>query len=277
MLGHQYFSYDLITKYRTVFATLFNDIVVVRKKADGTEDHRFPVPVTFSAKRAWYARINQDPGLDKKAAITLPMIGFDLINIAMDNNRRGNPIHRVTAQRDSTSVTKMLAPIPFDLMFELYVGVKNHDDGYQIMEQITSFFVPDFTLTLKDPTGAIDYPLSVPIIMGNPTKDESYKTDFSERQSITWNIPFTMKAWVFGPTTTQGLIREVMVDLLVLPGTDKITPEEMDAAPRNVRITVTPNPSNALPEDNWTYNTTVEDFYDGKKFDPTDGIDKNIP
>lgn len=274
MLGHRPFSYSLLSKYRTVFATLFNDIFVSRKDVNGAEIERILVPVTYSAKRAWYARINQDPNLEKQASITLPMIGFNLINISLDQQRFINPIHKLYNQRDPTTYNKILAPVPYDLNFEVYVGVKTHDDGFQIMEQILSFFVPDFTLTMKDPTGVLDVKLSVPIIIGTPTIDETFKTDFSQRQSINWVIPFTLKAWLFGASRTQGLIREVLVDMHIAPSSTPITQEEMDESPRSVRITVTPDPSDALPEDSWTYNTTVEDFYDGKKYNPATGLDE---
>ena len=40
-------------------------------------------------------------------------------------------------------------PVPYNVLFELFIMAKNSDDGVQIVEQILPYFQPEYTITLN--------------------------------------------------------------------------------------------------------------------------------
>jgi hypothetical protein len=257
-----------MARYASAFATLFNDIQIVRSDGAGTETERFTVPIAYASKRAWYNRLIQDPSLDKPAGIILPRLGYHDVGIVYDSSRSRNPILPIVSAINDTTYKKVYVPVPYDISYELYVMTTTHFDANQIIEQILPFFVPDFTLTLIDPL-AMDHNISVPIVLGTPSKEDNYSGNFATtRQTIVWTIPFTMKSWLYGPTNTQGIIREVQIDFHI--------PEDMDDlndVPRIARILTVPDPIGADPGDAYTPDTTITEYTDGFVYDPETDTD----
>jgi hypothetical protein len=99
--------------------------------------------------------------------------------------------------------------------------------------------------------------------LNNVSFQDDYEGDFSTRRSLIYTFGFTAKTYLFGPVaaTTDGLIRKVQVDTYA--GTD------VNSAKREMRYTVTPDPLNAGPDDDFGFNEVTEIFYDAKKFSPT--------
>jgi hypothetical protein len=48
---------------------LFDNITLTRYKADGTEDRRIKVPIIYSPKEKYVARLVGDPDLNKKVSL----------------------------------------------------------------------------------------------------------------------------------------------------------------------------------------------------------------
>jgi hypothetical protein len=80
---------------------------------------------------------------------------------------------------------------------------------------------------------------------------------------LIYTFNFTAKTYLFGPIaeSTDGLIRKVQVDYYT--GTDTQT------AKREMRYTVTPDPIDAQPTDDFGFDESIEMFFDGKEFSPT--------
>ena len=106
--------------------------------------------------------------------------------------------------------------------------VKNNEDGMKIVEQILPFFKPEFTPTVQIIDG-ID-PVDVPIVLNSVSKEDVYEGSFEERRSLIWTLNFTMKAFFFGPTGSEKLIKFVEANVY--------TP--LDATEPFERVTVQP-------------------------------------
>ena len=76
-------------------------------------------------------------------------------------------------------------------------------------------------------------------------------------------MSFTAKTYLFGPiaATTEGLIKKVQAD--VYGSTDTTT------AKREMRYTVTPDPIDAGPTDDFGFSENWSDFGDSKNYSPT--------
>ena len=82
-----------------------------------------------------------------------------------------------------------------------------------------------------------------------------------------YRLQFTAKTYLFGPIADnpEGLIRKVIVDNYA--DTDRTT------AKREMRYTVTPNPANANPGDDFGFSEEWEYLGDSKSYSPTQQSD----
>ena len=86
MLG-EYTYNKVIRKCVIGFGTLFNGIEV-RKKTGGTTYQKMKVPLAYGPKQKFLARLEGHPELNKKVAITLPRLSFELTGISYDSGRK---------------------------------------------------------------------------------------------------------------------------------------------------------------------------------------------
>ena len=77
MLG-QYFYNESLRKTIIAFGSLFNDIVITRKNSTGTDTQSMKVPLAYGPKQKFIVRLEADPGINQKIAMTLPRIGFEI-------------------------------------------------------------------------------------------------------------------------------------------------------------------------------------------------------
>ena len=91
MLGN-YFYNESLRKTIIAFGSLFNDIVISRKNAAGTETQSMKVPLAYGPKQKFISRLTQDPGITQTVALTLPRIGFEIQSFDYDPSRKLNRI-----------------------------------------------------------------------------------------------------------------------------------------------------------------------------------------
>ena len=152
---------------------------------------------------------------------------------------------------------KQFAPAPYNLGFELHALVKNTDDGLQIIEQIMPFFTPDYTVTIHT-VPSIGDKRDVPIILTGVTQNDEYEGDFETRRVLSYTLSFTMKNYIFGPVEESEIIRKVNVRTYMEGGIGPVA--DPNTAGKTSDIVIEPNPSDADPDDTFTYNETTNFF-----------------
>jgi hypothetical protein len=265
MLGTQFY-HESIRKVIIAFGTTFNNIQLVRKDNDGNIKQSMKVPLAYGPRQKWLARLNEDADLSKAVAITLPRIGFEIQNLQYDPGRKLNrvqKIKKVKGKNDDRLDTQYM-PVPYNLNIQLYVMAKESDDSLQIIEQILPYFQPDSTLTIND-MADMGIKRDVPIVLNSVAYEDNYQGDFESRRAIIYTLDFTAKFYLYGPVTSQAVIKTVQVDQYSnLP----------DQAPkREQRYTVTPTPDNSDASDDFGFNETSSFFEDAKNYDPVTGTD----
>ena len=211
-------------KYIALFGTMFNKISIVRYDATtGAEVQRMVVPISYGPYQKFLARVNQDPELNRRTAITLPRMAFEITNMQYDGSRKLNSVKKIQAQINSDNTKKFqYAGAPYNLDFTLSIMTKYAEDGTQIIEQILPFFKPEWTTTVK----LIDNidPLDIPLILNSINMDDLYDGDFETRRSILWTLNFTMKGWYFGPERETKVIK--FMDIRTHSNTPASTPPD---------------------------------------------------
>ena len=221
MLGSTFY-HQTIRKYVAVFGTLFNDINIERKNSSGTVVERLKVPLAYGPKQKWLLAV-QDTTADRKVIATrTPRMGFAMTGISYDTARKLNTIGRNVKANTSSTTTSMVTmynPVPYNFDFELFILVKNAEDGTQILEQILPYFTPEFTVTVNT-IPDMNIKADVPIVLNSSSVADEYEGDLSTRRTITWTLSFVLKGLIYPNLTSGEIIKTIEVNFRI-PGGDK--------------------------------------------------------
>lgn len=209
MLSSTHFYHRITRKIVVAFGTIFNNIKLYRYNKAGTvEIERVSVPLSYAGKEKFYQRITQDPNLEQPVQITLPRMAFEMTAITYDPLRKRSSFAMDFAAQSNTSIQEVVSA-PYNLDFNLYVLVRNTEDGTQIIEQILPYFSPDYTVTV-DLVGLNNLKVDVPIILQSINYELMDDTGSSENErQIMWTLTFTAKAMMYGPINSSKVIRKV--------------------------------------------------------------------
>ena len=88
----------------------------------------------------------------------------------------------------------------------------------------------------------------------------------TSNRRIIYTMNFTAKVYLYGPITSGAVIRKASADLYTKMSTESPS--------RSERVTITPNPTTADYDDDYTYTETLDFFDDGLNYDEQSGLDK---
>ena len=257
MFGTWFYN-ESMRKMTIAFGQLFNKIEIKRSDASGNVVQAIKVPLAYAPKEKFLVRLDQQPDLENREfAITLPRMSFEISAIQYDASRkltRVQKFRRVKTGTDGKILNFNYTPVPYNISYNLNVFTATAESGLQIVEQILPFFQPDYTVTINAIPG-LDIKRDVPIVLNSVNYDDSYSGDFTTRRAVIYTLQFTAKTYLFGPASTQKVIKTVQSD--VYTDTD-ITNKAVEQ-----RIVITPNPTSADADDDFGFTTTITDFDNG--------------
>ena len=267
----QYFYNKHIRNTIIAFGTIFNTVSIRRYDSSGNPVSSLRVPLMYAPREKFLARLQQQTQLgagdEEKVAITLPRLSFEMTGFSYDPSRKINKMqkYKTAKSADDKNVFSQYAPVPYNVNINLYSFCANSDDSLQILEQILPFFQPDYTVTfIEDKT--MDIKRDIPIVLNSVNYEDTYSGDFSQRRAVIYTLGFTAKTYLFGPASTQKVIKETQTDLY----SDTDTTNKA----REMRIVITPNPTTADADDDFGFTTTIDFFEDSKKYNVTKDTDE---
>lgn len=204
-----------IRKITAAFASLFNNVILIRDNTDGTENQRFIVPLDFGDKEKYLKRLQGDPDLDKKTQITLPRMSYQMTGFSYDSTRKLNTNNKnFNISSDADKVLSQFNPVPYDVDFSLVVYTRNIEDGNQILEQILPYFTPDYTLKINF-VPEMGITRNVPIILNSivPTIDSEGSFN-SEVRTVYWTLNFSVKGFIFGAIKEVPIIKQSNTNII---------------------------------------------------------------
>jgi len=245
-------------KYVALFGTLFNKISITRDDLEGEQTQRMVVPIAYGPFQKFLSRITQDPELNRKTAISLPRMSFEITNMTYDGTRKIASKQKIIKNNTEVNNQKSFtwSATPYNLDFSLYIMTKHSEDATKIVEQILPFFKPEWTSTVK----LIDDldPIDIPIVLNGITNEDLYEGNYEQRRSVLWTLNFTLKGWYFGPERKQGVIKFIDVDMWTTLDTSKEHEESINVYPGlTADGTPTTDPDLTIPyeeiqfEDDW--------------------------
>jgi hypothetical protein len=257
MFGH--FYNQGMRKMTVAFGQVFNNIQIKRTGSDSTIQS-IRVPLAYAPKEKFLVRLDQQPNLeDRQFAVTLPRMGFEISGIEYDGSRKLTKVQKFKTTKTNTGVMNFnYMPVPYNISYNLYCFTATAEGGLQIVEQILPYFQPDYTVTINV-VPEMGIKRDVPIVLNNINYEDSYSGDFESRRAVIYTLNFTAKTYLYGPASTQKVIRETQADMHT----------DLPAATREERITVVPNPESADADDDFGFTTTISFFQDSKNYDKT--------
>jgi|TARA_A100001388_G_scaffold129819_1_gene96142 hypothetical protein len=255
MFGH--FYNQGMRKMTVAFGQVFNNIQIKRTGSDSTIQS-IRVPLAYAPKEKFLVRLDQQPNLeDRQFAVTLPRMGFEISGIEYDGSRKLTKVQKFKTTKTNTGVMNFnYMPVPYNISYNLYCFTATAEGGLQIVEQILPYFQPDYTVTINV-VPEMGIKRDVPIVLNNINYEDSYSGDFESRRAVIYTLNFTAKTYLYGPASTQKVIRETQADMHT----------DLPAATREERITVVPNPESADADDDFGFTTTISFFQDSKNYD----------
>tara|TARA_R110000744_G_scaffold166993_6_gene284305 strand:+ start:351 stop:1244 length:894 start_codon:yes stop_codon:yes gene_type:complete len=211
MLGHTYYHQHL-RKYVIVFGTLFNDLIIQRKDAANNVVQDIKAPLAYGPREKALARLEQDPNLNRKTAITLPRLTFEMQSFSYAPERKLNKIHRNVAglSDDKKKLYAAYSPVPYDIGFELNIMTKYAEDATQLLEQILPFFTPEWSITMNL-IPEMGWKQDIPVVLNSVSTSDTYEADFETRRALIHTLNFTLKGYFWGPLRKTGIIKTANV------------------------------------------------------------------
>ncbi len=264
-----YFYNESMRRMTIGFGQIFNNIQIKRKDSNGNITQSIKVPLAYAPKEKFLARLDNQPSLDNREfAITLPRMSFEISGIQYDASRKLTRVQKyktVKTGADGKILNFNYTPVPYNISYNLYSFTASAEAGLQIIEQILPFFQPDFTVTVNA-IPELNIKRDIPIVLNTVTYEDTYEGDFSRRRAVIYTLGFTAKTYLFGPASTQKVIKETQSDIY----TDTDTTNKA----REMRIVITPDPTTADADDDFGFTTTITNHTDSKKYNTTTDSDE---
>jgi len=264
-----YFYNESMRRMTIGFGQIFNNIQIKRKDSNGNITQSIRVPLAYAPKEKFLARLDAQPNLDEREfSITLPRMSFEISGISYDASRKLTRVQKfkhVKTGAEGKILNFNYVPVPYNISYNLYSFTASAEAGLQIIEQILPFFQPDFTVTVNA-IPELDIKRDIPIVLNSVNYEDTYSGDFSQRRAVIYTLGFTAKTYLFGPASTQKVVKTVQSDVYTDTDTTNKAREE--------RIIVVPSPTSADADDDFGFTTTIQNFTDGKKYSTTTDSDE---
>jgi len=208
MFAHAPYYFSTVRKMVIYFGTIFNDCYITRTDEEGAVTQLMRVPLTYSPKDKLLVRVDADPEIQRQWAITLPRMGFEMTGLRYDEDRKLNTsgMNVVKDNSDANKLKRQYNPVPYDFDFNLYIMVKNAEDGTKIVEQILPFFTPEWTATVNL-IPEMNVAMDIPVVLRSVDIKDEYEGNFETRRAIVWTLSFTVKGWLYGPVVSKPIIK----------------------------------------------------------------------
>ena len=263
-----YFYHETIKKYTICFGTIFNNITIKRTNSAGAVIQTQRVPIQNMPKQKWFVRSKAEPNLEKKASITLPAMGFEMVSMSYNPQRKLNTVENYvkTNNTNKNYMDQAFSPVPYDLGFDLYIMAKNRDDMSQIIEQIIPFFRPELNVKIKIMETELGITQDTPFILNSINSELIYEGNFENKNSYVYTLNFTCQGNFYGPVSTEPIIKTINYDVYLSSNTEE-TATTIAANTPDIEMNITPGLlANGSPTTNSTLSVAtseiaVEDDY----------------
>lgn len=210
-----HFYHATIRRTIAAFGSIFNDIKIVRKDADGEVRQITRVPLAYGPKQKFLARLDSASNLheDSKVAIKLPRMSFEITSLEYDPQSKVGKMNKIRRGSIVDGAQQIVyTNSPYRIGISLSVLAKNQDDALQVVEQILPYFQPEYTITINE-IPEIGVKGDIPIVLTSVNLTDDYEGDFMSRRAIIYTLEFSTRVRFYGPIQEKNVILSSSVDI----------------------------------------------------------------
>lgn len=216
MIGNAPFYNNSVRRVVSAFGAIFNDVTVRRTRSDGSIAQSILVPITYAPKQRFYQMAEfAKKDSSTNVQIVWPRMAYEMTGLYYDSQRKLHTLNRYsTGVETAKGLEYVYAPVPYNILFSVYIGAKNTDDALQIVEQIIPFFAPHFTVSIYE----LDTPqVSRDVLFTLQSVDfsDTFDGDPTQERTIIWTLNFMAHAYIHGPMKEAANIKRAYVETLV--------------------------------------------------------------
>lgn len=201
------FYHGTIRRYHAYFAALFSNVYVTRKTEDGDKTARIRVPIHYARRDKMLTRVQEDPAIDRKDAIFLPVMAFEMVDMRYRGERKSQTMSRIVRKTDDPDKFWITySSVPYDFHFRLSLLVKNADDGLKVIEQIAPYFTPDLTTKLQI-VPEMDVEHEITLVLNSVVPEDDVGPNYRDRVTRIWVLDFTLQGYLYGPSKRAPVIK----------------------------------------------------------------------
>lgn len=227
----QYFYNQHLRKSVAIFGTLFNNINIVKRDAQGNVLSSQKVPLAYGPKQKFLARLREEPDLvAPEVSMRLPRMSFEITSISYDTQAKVNKNIKLQ-NAGFRGLNAIYTGAPYTLGVQLNIIGKTQDEVLQITEQILPYFNPEYIVTIKE-IPEIDLVRDIPILLQSVTMSDDYEGEFEQRRTLIYTLDFVMKIQFFGPVQKDiGVIKDATANTRDFGSNSKISTVNVQVSP----------------------------------------------
>lgn len=211
MLGKDHFYFNSIRNYIIAISHILDDIHVLRVDSLGNTVKDIKVPLTYAGKSKLYYKLQRDSEIESNINTILPRISFIFDRMQRDSERSTLYSNTLTINTENGIEEFQYNPIPYNFEFTASIWAKYTDDLLQMVEQIPSFFDPDFCITVNE-IPALGVTKNISILLNGI--DLLTDNEFEENDRVvTADLSFTLKGFIYKPITESRIIEFIKINM----------------------------------------------------------------
>jgi hypothetical protein len=211
MLSKNHFYWEMFRKYIVAFSHIIKDIHVVRTDANNVPVKDIIVPITYASKTKlfYYLQRNSEAGIKIKA--TVPRISFVIDEMVPDISRKVNNLNEHMISTKSGIESFQYTGQPYNFNISMGIWTVYMSDLLQIIEQLATFFKPDYSLDVKE-IEELGITKSIPVILQGITFDIENEFEEDDRL-IRADATFILKGWLYPAISNSKIIEHITLQM----------------------------------------------------------------
>lgn len=229
---HYYYDHQ-IKKYVLQFMAIFAGLQVAIGKSDRSDDEELiSVPIMYGNRDRVVAWIKGN--FTQNKPIRLPMMSAVVSGISLAPNlrkgigavRRNTYLPSGGVVPDDIKTVRQQMPVPYMLNLNVAIWASNHEQRYQILEQLLVLFDPIVQIQKTD--AVFDWTKITTVELTGIDYEDNYPIGTDRRMLIS-NLTFEMPIWISAPANLKGdFVKDIWARIGVVSN-DAMTSEEMVA------------------------------------------------
>lgn len=210
MLSQNHFYWEMIKKYIVAFHHLFDDVHVLRRDVNDKIIKDITVPCSYVAKSKLFYLLQRKEEVGGRISTTLPRMSFLITGITPDVARKEPQLNEIPIGYEGDQERFMYSPVPYNFQVQFSIWAEYQDDLMQIIEQVGTFFKPDFTFFVEEiPELAIRR--NVSIVLNAMNLDIANEFSDEIDRTVTADIDFTIKGYLYPPISDESIIKIINI------------------------------------------------------------------